>query len=43
MRFRPDPTFYHKLGLSILRQAWFNLDRIWALALIGAGVVAILL
>jgi len=34
---------YYKLGLSILRQAWFDLDRIWALALIGAGVVAVLL
>jgi hypothetical protein len=34
---------YYKLGLSILRQAWFNLDRVWAAALVGAGVVAILL
>lgn len=28
---------YEKLGLAILRRAWLNLDRIWALALIGVG------
>ena len=33
---------YHKLGLSILRQAWFNLDRVWALALVCAGALAAL-
>jgi hypothetical protein len=25
---------YKKLGLSVLRQAWFNLDLVWAMALI---------
>jgi hypothetical protein len=31
---------YHKLGLSLLRRAWFNLDWLWALALIAAGLFA---
>ena len=31
---------YHKLGLALLRRAWFNLDWLWALALIAAGVFA---
>ena len=31
---------YYKLGLSILRQAWFNLDRSWAAALVVAGALA---
>jgi len=30
---------YQKVGLTILRHAWFNLDFIWAGALIVAGVV----
>ena len=30
---------YEKLGLAILRRAWLNLDRIWALALIGVGLL----
>ncbi|KYF76367.1 hypothetical protein BE17_36680 [Sorangium cellulosum] len=34
---------YHKLGVAILRTAWFNLDRAWAVALIGAGVLAVVL
>jgi hypothetical protein len=25
---------YAKLGLAVLRQAWFNVDRIWAVSLI---------
>ncbi len=33
---------YYKLGLALLRRAWFNLDWLWALALIGAGVFAAL-
>jgi hypothetical protein len=28
---------YQFLGLRILRSAWVNLDRIWAVALVGAG------
>jgi len=30
---------YEKAGLAILRRAWFNLDLLWAGALIGAGVL----
>jgi hypothetical protein len=33
---------YYKLGLALLRRAWFNLDWLWALALVGAGVFAAL-
>jgi hypothetical protein len=34
---------YEKVGLAILRRAWFNLDRVWAGALILAGVLIIVL
>jgi len=34
---------YYKFGLSLLRKAWLNLDVVWAVALILAGVAAILL
>jgi hypothetical protein len=30
---------YEKIGLAILRRAWFNLDLMWAGALIAAGVL----
>ncbi len=33
---------YEKLGVAILRRVWLNLDRIWALALIGVGMLTIL-
>ena len=33
---------YHKLGVAILRRAWFNLDGLWAIALIAAGLFAAL-
>ena len=33
---------YHKLGLALLRRAWFNLDALWAIALIAAGLFAAL-
>jgi hypothetical protein len=33
---------YQKLGLSILRKAWFNLDLVWAVALIATGCAALL-
>jgi hypothetical protein len=26
----------------VLRRAWFNLDRLWAVALIGAGAFTLL-
>jgi hypothetical protein len=33
---------YHKLGLALLRRTWFNLDGLWAIALIAAGLFAAL-
>jgi hypothetical protein len=33
---------YEKVGLQILRRAWINLDVIWAVALVGAGVLTLL-
>jgi hypothetical protein len=32
---------YYKLGVALLRQTWFNLDRAWAAAMIAAGVIAL--
>jgi hypothetical protein len=32
---------YAKLGLSLLRRAWFNLEWLWSLALIVSGVAAL--
>ena len=29
---------YDVVGLRILRTAWVNLDKIWAVAFVGAGV-----
>jgi len=34
---------YEKVGLTVLRKAWFNLDRVWAGALVTAGVITIAL
>jgi hypothetical protein len=34
---------YLKLGLALLRTAWFNLDLIWAAALIATGCFTLLL
>jgi len=28
---------YQKVGLSVLRRAWVNLDLIWAIAILAAG------
>jgi hypothetical protein len=33
---------YRKLGLAMLRRSWFNLDLIWAIALVITGLVALL-
>jgi len=33
---------YQKLGLAMLRRSWFNLDLIWAIALVVTGSVALL-
>ncbi len=34
---------YEKVGLAILRKAWFNLDVVWAAALVVTGVVTLVL
>ncbi len=34
---------FDRLGLAILRRAWFNLDRLWAGALILSGALVLLL
>ena len=33
---------YRKLGLAFLRTAWFNLDWVWAGALVVTGVAVLL-
>ena len=32
---------FTKLGLGLLRKAWFNLDLIWAIALIATGILTV--
>jgi hypothetical protein len=32
---------FEKVGLAILRRAWFNLDLMWAAALVAAGVITL--
>ena len=32
---------YEKVGVSILRRGWFNLDRAWAIVLIVAGILTL--
>jgi hypothetical protein len=32
---------YRKLGLSLLRAAWFNMDWAWAAALVATGIVVL--
>jgi hypothetical protein len=32
---------YDRLGLTILKRTWFNVDVIWAGALVGAGVITL--
>jgi hypothetical protein len=34
---------YRKLGLALLRTAWFNLDWLWAAALVAAGLTVLLI
>ncbi len=36
-------VIYQKMGLSILRRAWFNLDFMWAGALVCAGALTLIL
>ncbi|HXJ06377.1 MAG TPA: hypothetical protein VNH65_14825 [Candidatus Acidoferrum sp.] len=33
---------YEKLGLELLRKAWFNLDLLWAISLTATGVIGLL-
>ena len=32
---------YEKLGVMILKRTWFNLDLLWAGALVGAGLITL--
>ena len=32
---------FEKVGLAVLRRAWFNLDLMWAAALVAAGVITL--
>jgi hypothetical protein len=32
---------YRRFGLKLLRTAWFNIDLLWAVALIAAGLIAL--
>ena len=34
---------YRKLGVGILRRVWFNLDLLWAIALVATGMLSLLL
>jgi uncharacterized membrane protein len=34
---------YEKLGVMILKRTWFNLDLLWAGALLGAGLITLVL
>jgi hypothetical protein len=34
---------FEKLGLGMLRKAWFNLDLVWATTLLGTGLVCVFL
>jgi len=34
--------FYRFVGLALLRRVWFNMDIVWATALIAAGILATL-
>lgn len=36
-------VIYEKVGLAILRRAWFNVDRLWAISLIVSGAVTLAL
>jgi hypothetical protein len=35
-------VIYEKLGLAILRRAWFNLDLLWVIALMLSGILIFL-
>lgn len=33
---------YEWIGLAVLRRGWFNLDLLWTIALVGAGLILLL-
>ena len=33
---------FERLGVGMLRRAWFNLDLIWAIALIASGIATLM-
>ena len=33
---------YDRVGLGVLRRGWVNLDRVWAVALVAAGVLTVM-
>jgi hypothetical protein len=35
-------VIYRKLGLALLRKAWFNFNLVWAAALVATGLVTLL-
>jgi hypothetical protein len=36
-------VIYEKLGVMILKRTWFNIDLLWAGALVGAGLITLVL
>jgi hypothetical protein len=34
---------YRRVGLALLRKAWFNVDLLWAVALVATGVITFLM
>lgn len=36
-------VIYEKVGVAILRRAWFNLDKVWAIVLIVTGLLTLVL
>jgi hypothetical protein len=32
---------YERLGVAILKRSWFNVDLLWAGALVGAGIITL--
>ena len=36
-------VIYEKVGVAILRRAWFNLDKAWAIVLIATGLLTLIL
>jgi hypothetical protein len=34
---------FEKLGVGVLRKAWFNVDLLWATALMGTGVATLVM